>query len=739
MKLQKLFRAAVLAVIFTSAAAAAAADDDFEAKRAEMVNRKREIIYNTDGCDAVYYPRELPATKENFINRRFVYTRGTKIDSLFYCPLSSGFGYVTFRTKAGDQLLADPPHTPHLRNVTGELLKQGTDPLKIAEEYCRAEGLEFFASLRVNDTHDQGHTEEKPMFLMSPFKRKNPQFLMGSYDKRPQRCSWSAVDFTHREVRDRMAAIVAEICANYDIDGIEYDFMRHIQLLKSVAEGGVASQKELDMMTGFMKQLRGITEAAGRKRGRPILVSIRVPDSVDYCRAVGIDLERWMKEKLFDIMTGASYFQLNPWHVSAELAHKYGIKFYASLDESRIGRGKGVKVLPGRGNSRAFYYARSAAAVAEGCDGVSYFNMEGKTLTMLTKVPLDQVGTFDKVYFATERGSGGYRNTHFLTNGDRFDNMPKLDPGNPRTVSSGSPYRFSIVIGDDLAAPEAKKREPAVTAELLADLPGDAKVSLDVNGRSFTPAEIKDGVCRFELPAETIKKGSNDFALKIIGSGKLVIRDFCVRIKYAPAAPDALESAATGTITPIASIAAKDGKIELSGEIRNTYLAKYSQVADGAIKLVHDSGERGADYMCFTVTDPKLVKTPPPVVVAEWKVRIPADNGSEMPAFQFVLAPPRGGASGDYEIVFLFYRDKIEFGASKLPGVPDLSKWNTFRTALDTRDGSYAVWINGKLAATGITSLGGTREAGFCHIGDGSGRIAGHAELAEWTLGTVGK
>ena len=163
----------------------ALAADDFEAKRAEMLNRKREIIYNTDGCDAIYYPRELAASKENFINRRLVYTQGTAIDSVFYCPLSSGFGHLTYRTTAGDQLLADPPHAPKMRNVTGELLAMGTDPLKIAEEYCREQGLEFFASLRVNDTHDQGHTEEKPMFLMSPFKRQHPEFLLGSKAKPP--------------------------------------------------------------------------------------------------------------------------------------------------------------------------------------------------------------------------------------------------------------------------------------------------------------------------------------------------------------------------------------------------------------------------------------------------------------------------------------------------------------------------------------------------------------------------
>ncbi len=717
----------------------ALAADDFEAKRAEMLNRKREIIYNTDGCDAIYYPRELAASKENFINRRLVYTQGTAIDSVFYCPLSSGFGHLTYRTTAGDQLLADPPHAPKMRNVTGELLAMGTDPLKIAEEYCREQGLEFFASLRVNDTHDQGHTEEKPMFLMSPFKRQHPEFLLGSKAKPPKNCSWSAADFTHKEVRDRMAAIVAEICANYDIDGIEYDFMRHMQLLKSVADGGTASPRELKMMTDFMKELREITEAAGRKRGRPILVAIRVPDSVEYCRAVGIDLEQWMKEKLFDIMIGASYFQLNPWRVSAELAHKYGIKFYASLDESRIQR-KGVKYIPGRGG-RDFYLARSAAAMADGCDGVYHFNLEYKGLRDITRTPLDQLDRYDKVYYATERGSGGYRSFHFLREGDRFNNLPKLDPGEPLKVVSGKPLNFSITIGDDTASPEALKRDPAVTAELLVDAPQDAKISLSVNGREFAPTGRKDGLVTFSLAPESIKKGANDFAVTIDASGntELMVRDFCVRIKYAPTAPEGLEQAASEAIEPIVGVSVVDGKAKIVGKLRNSYKPKFMPVENGVIKLIHDSGEKGADYMRFSAADPQIVQVPPRVLVAEWRLRIPAENGEEQPSFQIVLAPPRKSGKGDYEISYRFTPTRMTCNQSvvQLPGV-DFTQWNTYRLALDTSNGAYALWVNGKIRQAGVTSAGADRENGFCHIGDGSAGIGGKAELAYVMVGTCG-
>ena len=71
------------------------------------------------------------------------------------------------------------------------------------------------------------------------------------------------MDFSHPEVRARMRNFVREFAAGYDIDGIEYDFMRHMQLFRSVAWGGVASSRELATMTEFLRELRAITEEEG--------------------------------------------------------------------------------------------------------------------------------------------------------------------------------------------------------------------------------------------------------------------------------------------------------------------------------------------------------------------------------------------------------------------------------------------------------------------------------------------
>lgn len=351
------------------------ANSSWESLRRAALERRRMVIYNTDGCDAgVYFPRNLAATPENFLSRRLIHVRGSQVDSVFYCPISSGFGNFTCRLKTADWFIKDAPMYPKFRNISRDLNRLGTDPLRLAGEFCRREKLEFFVSIRVNDTHDAAGTLENPHHLLPKFKQEHPEFLMGTPDRRPPYCSWSAVDFSHPEVRARMRNFVREFAVGYDIDGIEYDFMRHMQLFRSVAWGGVASSRELATMTEFLRELRAITEEEGRKRGRPILVAIRVPDSPEYCRAVGIDLEAWLKNRVTDLLIAGGYFHLEPWSNMVALARRYGVKFYASLDESRIRTS--LLAAPER-NSAAGYHARALEALESGADGLYYFNLEG--------------------------------------------------------------------------------------------------------------------------------------------------------------------------------------------------------------------------------------------------------------------------------------------------------------------------------------------------------------------------
>lgn len=219
---------------------------------------------------------------------------GSGVSTISFCPTSSGFGYYTHNTKVGEILLKHGFEfglREDTRNITAEMITDGTDPLQANVEFARENGFEIFWSNRMNDTHDAAHRVDNPFYLWTEFKENNPQFLFGEIGERLPNGRWSSVDFTQQEVRDLCVQFFKEVCENYDVDGVELDFLRHFELFKNVGRGGVASQEQLDMLTDMVSRIRKITEEAGMKRGNPILVLTRVPTIPEYAQRAGVDIE----------------------------------------------------------------------------------------------------------------------------------------------------------------------------------------------------------------------------------------------------------------------------------------------------------------------------------------------------------------------------------------------------------------------------------------------------------------
>lgn len=501
----------------------------WEAKRAAAVDRVRPLVYNTDGCDMLYWPSNLPVSVENFTGRRLVYTKGTHVTTVSYCPQSAGFGHFTCR-KAGEPLTGTVPHGANY-NAAARFFALGTDALQMASEYCATNNLEVFVSIRVNDQHDAVSRVGALSALYPPFKLNHPECLMGSLDRTRNKelyrgyAGWSCVDFSHELVRETMKKFVRELVTNYDVDGVEYDFNRHFMLFRSVAVGGVATADEIAKMTQLMRDLKAITEEVGRKKNRPIVIAMRMPDSVGYDLAVGADIVTWFREKLVDIWIGGGYFLLNPLAESVKLAHSHGVKFYWSLDESRIPEmAKRTKkpILPGR-NSDAFYAARYAAAREAGCDGVYLFNLEYAAMKRIASIDPRDPAKADKVYFAMDRGSGGYSPQSWLKDGMRFNNLPPIDPNRPLKLKAGEPYAFKMFFGNDFTA------GANVTVDVLTGLKSGSP-TVRVNGKAYPCKAAGDGRFTFRAPLDALHRGTNGFAVEFPQTA--TFHDFSVRIKY---------------------------------------------------------------------------------------------------------------------------------------------------------------------------------------------------------------
>jgi len=296
--------------------------------RKTAAHRTRRIIMNNDGNDAWRHQPGEPKTVEHFLSKRTAPLVGSHVDAIFYCT-----GVFDIYTHRSDESELRVHGDRGADDWAPALIALGRDTLQITTDFGHQHGMEVFWSMRMNDTHDSGNPR-----LFAQWKAEHPQFLMGRReDKFPYGAGrWSAVNYAIPEVRDKIFRILRDVCARYDVDGVELDFFRHPLYFKPQMTGEPVTQEHCDMMTGLLGRLRQLTDGVGASRGRPMLIAARVPDSVGYAKAIGLDLIRWLEHDLLDIIVGSGYFHLEPWENLVALGKRCDVPVYACLSASRI-------------------------------------------------------------------------------------------------------------------------------------------------------------------------------------------------------------------------------------------------------------------------------------------------------------------------------------------------------------------------------------------------------------------
>ncbi len=471
---------------------------DLRQQREEAAHRKRRMIFNNDGDDVIYTKKE--PTAEALLALRTTPLVGSQVDSIFYSN-SLCFGHALHNSKVMEPFTCTEAMFEN--NGLPQLMARAIDPIQVMVAFCHKHNIEIFWDMRMNDTHDSMIGGYGP-YLRSKFKLDHPEYLAGTRDRHPKCGTWTSVDYAQPEVRDLAFRFFEEVCQSFDVDGIEMDFFRHACFFKSVAQGGQASQEELNMMTGLLRRTREMTEREGLRRGRPILIAIRVPDSVEYCKGIGLDVEDWLAEGLVDILIGTGYFRLNPWKCLVELGHRHSVPVYPCLSESRIRTGTRFKR-----NSIESYRARAGCAWAAGADGIylfNYFNPRGPVWRELGDP--QALSTMDKLYFVTVRDGSPDR---YLVGGSQHRHVPILTPNNPLPILADEPTEIELVIGDDLGRSQREGRRANITCHVQTT--GAGGITATLNGNTLAEPSVTGDWLDFPVPPECLKKGINRFGL----------------------------------------------------------------------------------------------------------------------------------------------------------------------------------------------------------------------------------
>ncbi len=427
--------------------------------RKEAAWQPRRIVYNDDAGAA------WEASPEAFINARLRQTVNTQVD------------LVTFDPRWLDDVCLYPTKVAEVVHGNA-LIQAGYDPVQLALQYCHEHNIEFFPTIRMNDIHDAlpGLVEQR-----ATWKKEHPDYLLGTHedwDKYPQSSPhkwWVSKDYAISAVRDRQFLQIQELCENYDIDGIELDWFRSPQFFRPTLDLQPTTPEQNAMMNDFMRRIRKMTERVSRQRGRPLLVAVRIPMSVQRSLSIGLDIVTWLRDDLCDIVTvGGGYVPMAmapQVREMAEFVHQYDRPLYACISASGM-REELNSVEAWRGAAMNIWYA--------GADAVYTFNFfpaePDERLSQMgspeTLRGLDKIYAID--YIVVEDFEGDLRPG--LVAPDRL----------PRQVQAGTWTELHLPVGENVAA-NAPAGKSAVTQLRIRceQLPESAEIIAQLNGQDL--------------------------------------------------------------------------------------------------------------------------------------------------------------------------------------------------------------------------------------------------------------
>ncbi len=271
------------------------------------------IIFNTDG------DKSLSSVPQNMDLAGFYEVvdelAGTQVDVLSYSVNTGGDTYCHC-SHVAPILGADLEDLDGLPEWVGMKIRciralhaHGVDPLRAMAARAHERGMQFWASLRMNDNHDDFPGYE---WLHGSFRTSHPHLLIGSphpdtdvYEHLDLDFCW-ACNYAEQEVRHRQLALVRELLEGYGVDGIELDFLRGRRYFRD----GEASQGA-DGLTELVRSIAREVRGAPGPGGRPRVLAARVDRDLYSCQSKGLEVARWIEEGCLDFVIPMSSGRLD--------------------------------------------------------------------------------------------------------------------------------------------------------------------------------------------------------------------------------------------------------------------------------------------------------------------------------------------------------------------------------------------------------------------------------------------
>ena len=510
---------------------------DAKRARVEAARRPRRIIFNDDTHELALEDADTP---EGFLGHRITPLAETQVGTISWSVLCGQFDAPAYDSKV-QPIYGDAHGGPvkYWRNVTENvkaLARKYRCPLHLVTDFAHAHDMEAFASVRMNDVHDS--------FIkgwLSTWKKEHPELLVDTKGRSLTKLYVTAKDFTHEQCRSRKIEIIEEVARRYDIDGFELDYIRHPLLFSRTMRSLPVTAEEVQIMTSFHQRTRQIADQAGARRGRPILLAVRVPDSLKLSMNIGLDVKTWLKKDLVDIIiAGGGYAPFTlPVEEFVQVAHQYDVPVYPCINRE-------APLTSYTSNHPVTEGIRALAAnwYQAGADGIYFWNL-GTPFADRTGYDLIRMR---QRYYACLKEIGDPK---MLIGKDKlfcvddwllsyYTHISSRHPL-PLTLRPGVSQRVPFVVGDDIEAAAKsgllaqmklwiKVRGPARKDALVFRLNGE-----ELKGAAFvrTYARRSEYQINYVVTAPPLKRGRNVLeGLIRDGGASMEVRGIRLKVEY---------------------------------------------------------------------------------------------------------------------------------------------------------------------------------------------------------------
>jgi hypothetical protein len=320
------------------------------------------FLYNPNGQVPWYPSKVLPSILAGM-------TRSDKsIARLHYPPLAEDF-----TQKQLDACLAAQAA---MLDRFFDLMEAGVDLLAHTAAACRKCGISPWVSIRMNDAHG-GNSWEGSYFNSLPQRDKRFRLSGRRMDPAGGVNPYAALcNYEHREVRDYYFTMIRELVEDYDLDGLELDWLRITACCEPPA-----TKEARETMLEWLVSIRELTQRNSARRGRPFFLGLRIPSRLNTLRTIGLDVPEMARRGLLDFINPSNYWQTT-WDIPYDqLREQVGseVAIYGVIEDApnwmfaRAGA-SGEPSFRKLSASAELIRGNAAGKLAMGADGIEFFN-----------------------------------------------------------------------------------------------------------------------------------------------------------------------------------------------------------------------------------------------------------------------------------------------------------------------------------------------------------------------------